>query len=100
MRLKKELVDFYCKLYFMFRLAEEEGGLANRCANGLSKNISAILTIRRCSAEQCKRGSRELGASKQREDTAVTGVPRLPGVIAAYRVQEKAANVGFDWKTR
>ena len=31
----------------------------------------------------------------------LAGVPKsLPAVIKAYRIQEKAANVGFDWENR
>ena len=33
--------------------------------------------------------------------TVLAGVPKsLPAVIKAYRIQEKAANVGFDWENR
>lgn len=40
---------------------------------------------------------REKGGNK----TVLSGVPSgLPSVIKAYRVQEKAANVGFDWEHR
>jgi MazG family protein len=42
---------------------------------------------------------------KQRErdgnKSVLSGVPdALPSVIKAYRIQEKAANVGFDWKQK
>ncbi|MDD7438725.1 MAG: nucleoside triphosphate pyrophosphohydrolase [Bacteroidales bacterium] len=40
---------------------------------------------------------REKGGNK----TVLSGVPSgLPSVIKAYRVQEKAANAGFDWEHR
>ena len=33
--------------------------------------------------------------------TVLAGVPEaLPALIKSYRIQEKAANVGFDWETR
>lgn len=33
--------------------------------------------------------------------TVLAGVPKsLPAIIKAYRIQEKAANVGFDWENR
>ena len=46
-------------------------------------------------AEQLK--LRERGGNR----TVLAGVPKsLPAVIKAYRIQEKAANVGFDWENR
>lgn len=40
---------------------------------------------------------KEKGGNK----TVLSGVPKaLPAMIKADRIQEKAANVGFDWKTR
>ncbi len=36
---------------------------------------------------------------KEGKKSILDGVPRhLPGLIRAYRMQEKAANVGFDWE--
>ena len=40
---------------------------------------------------------KEKGGNK----TVLSGVPRaLPAIIKASRIQEKAANVGFDWEER
>ena len=40
---------------------------------------------------------REKGGNK----TVLSGVPEaLPSIVKAYRIQEKAANVGFDWQQR
>jgi len=38
---------------------------------------------------------------KDGNERVLSGVPRaLPAMIKAYRIQEKAQNVGFDWKER
>ena len=38
---------------------------------------------------------------KDANKTVLSGVPQsLPSLIKAYRIQDKAANVGFDWKER
>lgn len=38
---------------------------------------------------------------KDGNKTVLSGVPRsLPSLIKAYRVQDKASNVGFDWKKK
>jgi len=38
---------------------------------------------------------------KDGNDTVLSGVPNsLPSLIKAYRVQDKARNVGFDWEER
>ena len=38
---------------------------------------------------------------KDANKTVLSGVPQsLPSLIKAYRIQDKAANVGFDWEER
>ena len=38
---------------------------------------------------------------KDGNKTVLSGVPdSLPSLIKAYRIQDKARNVGFDWKQR
>ncbi|MBR4572998.1 MAG: nucleoside triphosphate pyrophosphohydrolase [Prevotella sp.] len=38
---------------------------------------------------------------KNANKTVLSGVPRsLPSLIKAYRIQDKASNVGFDWENR
>ena len=46
--------------------------------------------------EEIKRQER----ASQKEDTSVlAGVPKsLPSVVKAYRIQQKAASIGFDWQ--
>ena len=45
--------------------------------------------------EQIKVGERE---KKMVDSSLLAGIPRgLPGLLRAYRIQERAAKVGFDW---
>ena len=38
---------------------------------------------------------------KDANESVLSGVPQsLPSLVKAYRIQDKAANVGFDWKDR
>ncbi|ACY47643.1 nucleoside triphosphate pyrophosphohydrolase [Rhodothermus marinus] len=44
---------------------------------------------------------REKAAARKEQVSALEGVPRhLPGLLRAYRIQEKAAGVGFDFPER
>ncbi len=48
--------------------------------------------------EQVKQKERE---GKKKEEGVLSGVPEaLPTLIKAYRIQDKARNVGFDWQKR
>ena len=41
----------------------------------------------------------ELNSSESKRSSILSGVPRtLPALLKAYRIQEKAAHVGFDWE--
>ena len=41
----------------------------------------------------------EANPSESKSDSILSGVPRtLPALLKAYRIQEKAAHVGFDWE--
>lgn len=45
--------------------------------------------------EQIKVGERK---EKKKDDSIIAGVPRgLPALLRSYRIQERAAKVGFDW---
>lgn len=107
-KLQEELGDLLLQVVFHARLAEEAGRFdINAVVSGIVEKM-----IRRhphvfgevkvgTSAEvlvnwqQIKRREKETAGE---EPTALGGVPRaLPALLRAYKIQERAARVGFDW---
>jgi len=103
-RLMEELGDLLLQIVFHSRIAEEKGSFS---MNGVIQTIQAKLIRRHphvfgdvkihSSQEQLKHWER----LKQEEGktSALDGVPKsAPALLKAYRVQQKAAAVGFDWE--
>jgi len=100
--LKKELGDLLLQVVFHCRLAEEEGRFTfTDVTNGIVEKLLSRHphVFGDAVANNAKEGVANWEASKQREGRRLlAGVPtELPALLRAYRVQEKAANVGFDW---
>ena len=103
--LKEELGDLTLHILFQAELARESGTFD---ISDSLRHISEKL-IRRHPQVFDKHNSKHLTddmnksweAAKQKEkqrDNILDGVPKnLPALIRARRIQEKAANVGFDW---
>ncbi|MDO5016786.1 MAG: nucleoside triphosphate pyrophosphohydrolase [Porphyromonas sp.] len=106
--IEKELGDVLLHVLFYSKIGEEQGqfDLASVCHREADKLIFRHPHIYgetkvndahdvETNWEQIK--LKEKGGNK----TVLGGVPNgLPSIIKAYRVQEKAANVGFDWEQR
>lgn len=104
--IKKELGDVLLHILFYSKIGEEKGQF-DICDVADSLNSKLIFRhphvfgdVNVADAhdvelnwEQIK--LKERGGNK----TVLAGVPKaLPALIKAYRIQEKAANVGFDWE--
>ena len=51
--------------------------------------------------EQAEQWEQLKQKEKDGNKSVLSGVPRaLPSLIKAYRIQDKARNVGFDWEER
>lgn len=106
--IKKELGDVLLHVLFYAKIGEEKGDFdIASVADALNKklifrhphifgNVSAEDAHQvELNWEQIK--LKEKGGNR----TVLEGVPSsLPALIKSYRIQEKAANVGFDWEER
>lgn len=103
--IKKELGDVFLHILFYSRLASEENQFdINDVVYTLSEKLISrhphiYGNITADTEDQVKQNWEKI---KQKEKTnkegVLSGVPTaLPSIIKAYRIQEKAAAVGFDW---
>lgn len=104
----KELGDVLLHVLFYAKIGEEKQtfSIATVC-NELAKKliyrhphvygISQVENSQQVSVQWEKIKQKEKGGNK----TLLSGVPTaLPSLIKAYRISEKAAAIGFDWKKR
>ena len=101
--LKEELGDLLLHIIFQAELASEKQKfeIKNSIININKKLIDRHPHIFNDSDDNSfKKGNWELSKQKEKNRNSILdGVPKnLPGLLRARRVQEKAANVGFDWK--
>lgn len=100
----KELGDLILHIVFYAKIASEKGLFT--IADVLEKINKKL--IRRhphifgdvvvSSAEEVKNNWERIKIENEHKASVLEGVPRsLPSLIKAYRMQEKAAGVGFDW---
>ncbi len=101
--LKKELGDLLLQVVFHANIAEEENTFTlSDVISGESKklidrhpHVFGDVTV--SGEEEVKRNWEKL-KKKEGRKSAVEGVPdQLPALLKAYRIQEKASKVGFDW---
>ncbi len=106
--LREELGDLLLQVVFMARIAREEGWFD---ADSVCEAISEKMVRRHphvfgerevADSAEVKRNWEDIKADErghELERSALDGVPvALPGLLKAFRMTEKAAALGFDWR--
>lgn len=101
--LSKELGDLLLHIVFHSRIADEENrfdieDVILRISEKLIRRHPHIFSDTKVNDDKQVAENWESIKLKEGRDSILDGIPgHLPGLIKAHRVQEKAANVGFDW---
>lgn len=106
--IRKELGDVLLHILFYAKIGEEKGefDIAD-VADALNKKLifrhpHVFGEVKAETAHDVEQNWEQIKLKeKDGNKTVLSGVPgALPAMIKADRIQEKAANVGFDWETR
>jgi len=104
--IKKELGDLMLHLVFYAKIGSETGhfdiaDVLNSISEKLIRrhpHIYGDVTVN--NAEDVKNNWEKIKLQEKDRESVLTGVPNsLPAMVKAYRMQEKARGVGFDWNT-
>ena len=104
----KELGDVALHVAFYAKIASEKGqfdlkDVFDRLCEKLIYRHPHVFgsTVAETAGEVCKNWEELKLKEKDGNKSLLSGVPAsLPSLIKAYRMQEKAANVGFDWEKK
>ena len=104
----KELGDVLLHVAFYAKIASEKQqfdmkDVCDRLCDKLIYRHPHVFgdAVAETAGEVCKNWEQLKMAEKDGNKTILSGVPAsMPSLIKAYRMQEKAANVGFDWDKR
>ncbi len=101
---KEELGDVWMHIVFYARIAEEKGwfdlgDVADALREKLIRRHPHIFgDVRVEDADEVARNWEAIKSREKKKGGILSGVPdALPALVKAYRLQEKAAGVGFDW---
>ncbi len=106
--IKKELGDVLLHIIFYSKIADEQGrfDIGDVCNSLREKLIfrhpHVFGTVHVDNANEVSQNWEQIKLKeKDGNKTVLSGVPAsLPSLIKAFRIQEKAVNVGFDWEKR
>lgn len=102
--LKKELGDLLLQVVFHSNIAEEENEftlkevIESETIKLIDRHPHVFGDVKVSDSEEVKRNW-EMLKKKEGRKSIIDGIPeQLPALLKAYRIQEKASKVGFDWK--
>ena len=106
--IKKELGDVLLHVFFYSKIGEEKGAfdiadVSDALAEKLIfRHPHVFGTVNVKNAHDVEMNWEQIKLKeKDGNKSVLAGVPHaLPAMIKAFRIQEKAANVGFDWENR
>ena len=104
----KELGDVLLHVAFYAKIAQEKQqfdmkDVCDRLCDKLIYRHPHVFgeAVAETAGEVCKNWEQLKMTEKDGNKTVLSGVPNsMPSLIKAYRMQEKAANVGFDWENK
>ncbi|SEM93456.1 XTP/dITP diphosphohydrolase [bacterium A37T11] len=104
---KKELGDLMMHLVFYAKIADEQQAfditdvLNSVCEKLISRHPHIYGDVQVRDEEDVKRNWEQLKLKEGANKSVLGGVPSsLPALVKAYRIQDKARGVGFDWEDK
>jgi XTP/dITP diphosphohydrolase len=104
--IKKELGDLFLHLVFYSKIGSEKGAfdvtsvLNSVCEKLISRHPHIYGDVQVKDAEEVKQNWEQLKL-KEGNKSVLGGVPSsMPSLVKAMRMQDKAAQVGFDWPNK
>ncbi|MBK8983341.1 MAG: nucleoside triphosphate pyrophosphohydrolase [Ignavibacteria bacterium] len=102
--LKKELGDLLLQVVFHSNIAEEvneftlKDVIESETLKLINRHPHVFGDVKVKDSDEVKRNWENLKKNEGRK-SVIDGIPeQLPALLKAYRIQEKASKVGFDWK--
>lgn len=102
--LKKELGDILLQVVFHSNIAEEENEftlndvIQSETKKLIERHPHVFGDLKVSDSDEVKKNWEKL-KKKEGRKSVIDGIPEeLPALFKAYRIQEKASKVGFDWK--
>ena len=102
--IKKELGDLMLHLVFYSQIASETGAfnigdvLDNINAKLIHRHPHIYGDVKVTGAKNVRDNWEKIKLQEKGNQSVLSGVPNsLPAIVKAYRIQEKASGVGFDW---